>query len=193
MKKKLGIGAVAALALLAVSPVSAAAGDQSYSPIERTRPAFEAPFPCGETWMAYTHDWHWDKFKMSDWDLPKGQESKGKPVVASADGVIKEAGRYSIDSNYRGASYVLVDHGRGWSTVYVHVMLESLPAPGTKVKRGQEIAKAGDVGLTPDDWHGAHLHYEQRFFGHTQTQRIHGEKLTLVSSPEQTAIVSKNC
>ncbi|MCG8374651.1 MAG: M23 family metallopeptidase [Balneolales bacterium] len=81
----------------------------------------------------------------------------GAPVYATADGVIKTASRQGTLGRI-----VLIDHGYGYETLYAHLSAyEDGIRAGTEVKRGQQIGKAGDSGLSE----GPHLHYEIRFNG----------------------------
>ncbi len=81
----------------------------------------------------------------------------GSPVYATGDGRIKYAGRQG-----NLGRIVIIDHGFGYETVYAHLSaFENGIRSGAEVKRGQQIAKAGDSGLAE----GPHLHYEIRLHG----------------------------
>ncbi|MBO6524261.1 MAG: M23 family metallopeptidase [Balneolaceae bacterium] len=76
----------------------------------------------------------------------------GSPVYATGDGVVKYAGRKG-----NLGKIVVIDHGFGFETLYAHLSAFSSDIKsGTKVLRGQEIAKSGNTGLVE----GPHLHYE---------------------------------
>ncbi len=79
----------------------------------------------------------------------------GTPVYATGNGVIKFVG-------HRGGYGLAVEinHGFGYETVYAHLSKAEVKE-GQRVKRGQEIAKTGDTGLST----GPHLHYEVRHNG----------------------------
>ena len=74
----------------------------------------------------------------------------GTPIVATAAGVVTM-------SEWHGAyGYcVMIDHGNGMETLYGHCD-ELFVSEGTKVKRGQTIARMGNTGRSP----GPHVHYE---------------------------------
>lgn len=75
---------------------------------------------------------------------------KGKPVRATADGTINQAG---WGGNY--GNMVLVQHRFGLSTRYGH-MSRLAVTPGQTVKRGDVIGYVGSTGRSTS----AHLHYE---------------------------------
>lgn len=66
---------------------------------------------------------------------------RGTPVVAAQDGIVAYAG-----NELRGfGNLLLVKHADGWMTAYAHND-QLLVKRGDTVKRGQQIAKAGDSG-----------------------------------------------
>ncbi len=83
----------------------------------------------------------------------------GTNVFASADGVVRYAGR--TDGGY--GAVVDIQHGYGFSTLYAHLS-RMLVRPGQTVKRGELIARSGRSGLVS----GPHLHYEIRKNGRKQ-------------------------
>jgi murein DD-endopeptidase MepM/ murein hydrolase activator NlpD len=74
----------------------------------------------------------------------------GTPVLATADGVVVEAGRLS---SYGKA--VFLSHGNGLGSRYGHLS-EILVRPGQRVHRGDRIGSVGATGRAT----GYHLHYE---------------------------------
>ncbi|MCR5272315.1 MAG: peptidoglycan DD-metalloendopeptidase family protein, partial [Lachnospiraceae bacterium] len=73
----------------------------------------------------------------------------GADIVAAADGDVIAA-TYSSS----GGNYVMIDHGGGVYTVYMHAS-ELCVSPGTAVKAGEVIAKVGSTGIST----GNHLHF----------------------------------
>lgn len=66
--------------------------------------------------------------------------SEGSPIHAAAEGVVAWAGSYPAFGNV-----ILLRHAGGWVTIYGNA--EKLVVErGQAVKRGQEIARAGDTG-----------------------------------------------
>lgn len=73
----------------------------------------------------------------------------GAAIVAAADGTVKAA-NYSSS----GGNYVMIDHGGGLYTVYMHCSSLAVSV-GTKVSAGQTIAYVGSTGIST----GNHLHF----------------------------------
>lgn len=73
----------------------------------------------------------------------------GADIVAAADGTVKAASYSSAAGNY-----VMIDHGGGLYTVYMHAS-SLLVSPGQTVTAGQVIAKVGSTGIST----GNHLHF----------------------------------
>jgi murein DD-endopeptidase MepM/ murein hydrolase activator NlpD len=78
---------------------------------------------------------------------------EGTPVVATADGKVKEIKGKGSTSG----TTISIDHGYGYSTSYSHLQSVKVKK-GQKVKRGDTIALSGNSGLSL----APHLHYEVR-------------------------------
>lgn len=86
-------------------------------------------------------------------DMP---HRKGTPVLATADGWVKEVrNNYRLNKSY--GRYIVIDHGNGYQTLYAHLSKAGVRV-GEKVKRWQVIGEVGMSGGTT----GYHLHYEVR-------------------------------
>ncbi len=81
--------------------------------------------------------------------------STGASIVAAADGQVVIS-TYS----YSAGNYIMIDHGGGVSTVYMHCS-QLLVSQGAAVKKGQTIAKVGSTGYST----GSHLHFGIRSGG----------------------------
>ena len=79
----------------------------------------------------------------------------GDKIVASNDGTVIFSG---VKGGYGNA--VIIDHGGKISTLYGHNS-KLLVKVGDKVKKGEQIAKAGSTGLST----GPHCHFEVRVNG----------------------------
>lgn len=80
--------------------------------------------------------------------------ASGTPVVATADGTVREAG---WSGGYGKA--VKITHGEnGLSTLYAH-LTDIYATPGQVVRRGEVIGRAGSTGRSTS----SHLHYEVRY------------------------------
>ena len=81
----------------------------------------------------------------------------GTPIWAAGDGRVEFAGRKGGYGNV-----VMIDHGKGISTVYGHMSrFGKLARVGTRVKQGAIIGYVGMTGAAT----GPHLHYEYRVKG----------------------------
>lgn len=74
---------------------------------------------------------------------------KGTPILAFADGAVRETGNGSY------GNYLIVDHEDGFSTLYAHCD-KLIAQKGENIKVGQEIAQVGATGNAT----GNHLHFE---------------------------------
>lgn len=75
--------------------------------------------------------------------------SYGSSIVAASGGTV-------ISASYNGSmgNYVMIDHGSGITTVYMHCSRLSVSS-GQKVSKGQQIANVGSTGMST----GPHLHF----------------------------------
>ncbi len=74
---------------------------------------------------------------------------EGSDICAAASGTVRAAAYSSA-----GGNYVMIDHGGGLYTVYMHAS-SLLVSSGQKVNAGDVIAKVGSTGIST----GSHLHF----------------------------------
>lgn len=79
---------------------------------------------------------------------------KGTVVRAPASGIVRMAHR---DLFYSGGT-LIIDHGHGLSSTFLHLS-DILVAVGTRVKRGEDIAKVGSTGRAT----GPHLDWRMNW------------------------------
>ena len=79
----------------------------------------------------------------------------GSPIISPADGIVTFAAKKGAYGNL-----IMIDHGYGLVTRYGHLKSFDVKR-GTKVSRGDVIAKMGNTGRST----GPHVHYEVRLNG----------------------------
>ncbi len=79
----------------------------------------------------------------------------GTPILAAYDGVVVQAAYNSSMGNY-----VMIDHGSGLYTIYMHAQ-KLMVSAGEEVSRGEQIATVGTTGRST----GNHLHFSVRLNG----------------------------
>jgi hypothetical protein len=165
--------AVVGVLMLAVAPAGAA--------VQAERPGFQLPLPCGTRWTTASHDGHASQW-MIDMVAPNGNSS-GMPVLAAAGGTVSA----SLFSS-TGGNMVVIDHGDGWQTRYLHLNTRSVALNDT-VAQGQQL---GTVGTTGDST-GPHLHFEQKLNGVVQQSWFDGHAVPLTWSYNEHFETSANC
>lgn len=79
----------------------------------------------------------------------------GTPILAAYDGAVVQAAYNSSMGNY-----VMIDHGSGLYTIYMHAQ-KLMVSAGDEVSRGEQIATVGTTGRST----GNHLHFSVRLNG----------------------------
>ncbi|MBB5874163.1 hypothetical protein F4553_007597 [Allocatelliglobosispora scoriae] len=135
----LAVGCLAATGLAAPTTAHAAG----------PRPNFQLPFPCGETWRLATYAGH------DDYDIDMtftGGASNNRPILAAASGTVSFAGWGNS-----GGWYVIINHGGGWTSEYLHMISAPIVSNGQSVAVGQQLGNVGSTGNST----GPHLHHAQ--------------------------------
>ncbi|MEW6195173.1 MAG: M23 family metallopeptidase [Bacteroidota bacterium] len=78
------------------------------------------------------------------------------PVYAATDGFVRIAG----ENFYYNGNFILLDHGQGLTTVYLHMSKLNVKS-GDFVKRGDKIGEVGSTGRSTS----AHLHWGVQWYG----------------------------
>jgi murein DD-endopeptidase MepM/ murein hydrolase activator NlpD len=81
---------------------------------------------------------------------------EGTPVYATSDGIVRLAG----NNFYYNGNFILLDHGQGLTSVYLH-MSKLLVKTGDTVKKGDKIGEVGSTGRSTS----AHLHWGVQWYG----------------------------
>ncbi len=122
---------------------------------------FKLPYPGGATYLVSqgNNSGSHTGYGAYAWDFAMPY---GATVVASRAGVVRfTQASYGIgdcDSSYAGAAnYVVIDHGDGLSSLYLHLKENGvLVRPGQYVEQGQPIGYSDTSGWSC----GAHLHFQ---------------------------------
>ena len=94
----------------------------------------------------------------------------GTPIMAAGDARVSFVG---WKSGY--GRTVVLDHGKGYTTLYAHMSRFGKYKPGQRIKQGTVIGYVGSSGLAT----GPHLHYEFRVNG------AHRNPLTVTMPPPE--------
>lgn len=82
--------------------------------------------------------------------------SAGTPIYAAAAGTVVIAG-YSYSAGY----WVVINHGNGLVSKYMHMCEMPMVSAGSRVAKGQQIGKVGTTGQST----GNHLHFQVELNG----------------------------
>ncbi|WP_207401140.1 peptidoglycan DD-metalloendopeptidase family protein [Actinomadura roseirufa] len=116
-------------------------------------PAFQMPFPCGQTWSGQTRS---DHSPANAVDFNRDGDD-GDAVTAAASGTVARVENLGTESY---GLWIEIDHGGGWRTRYAHLSGEFVSV-GQGVAAGQQIGTLGTSGKSS----GPHLHFEERSNG----------------------------
>lgn len=92
----------------------------------------------------------------------------GQPIVATEAGTVKmvkeDSNVYGCSSSFANSgNYVVIDHGNGQSSLYLHLQQNSVVVnKDDKVVKGQRLGKVGNTGWIcgSSGGPGTHLHYQ---------------------------------
>lgn len=141
-------------------PVPTVPGAEAVSQPSSSKPAFQAPWGCAETWPVSTYSNHGpDANSIDTVKRDEDLNSIGQflPVVASAPGVVTFDRTWASDDK-QGERWIYVDHDNGWRTHYIHMAEDDGALPiGRRVGMGEVLGKLSDTGQNVT----VHLHYGQ--------------------------------
>lgn len=140
------VGTVAATVLFTAGPAQAA-------------PAFQLPFPCGQTWNGDSDN----SSAHQSWEIDFNRGSTatadlGDTVLAAASGTVVIASNQGETNGY--GNLVKIDHGGGYTSYYAHLNNIAVKV-GETVNRGQAIGAVGNTSKTGNNI-SPHLHFEIR-------------------------------
>lgn len=180
--KKLAQGALAlALALggvlLAQSPASAA-------------PAFQLPFPCGQTWLGDNNN----SSAHVSWEIDFNRGSSATAdlndtVVAAAAGTVEVSAHQGEVNGY--GNLIVINHGGGYYTYYAHLATRAVTA-GQAVLRGQVLGGVGNTSRSGNNI-SPHLHYEVRYPDRSQSHIIKAVFNGSTYAYSDAYVTSQNC
>ncbi|MFW6264771.1 MAG: peptidoglycan DD-metalloendopeptidase family protein [Bacillota bacterium] len=127
---------------------------REYNDLKAATPTLWPLADNGDAYISSNYGWRKDPFTGKQ-ELHEGLDIGAwynTPILATADGVVKFAGR-----NGGYGLLVVIEHGYGYETRYAHLN-KILVEKGQKISRGDRIALSGNSGRS----NGPHLHYEVR-------------------------------
>ncbi|MGH3759834.1 M23 family metallopeptidase [Actinophytocola sp.] len=148
------------------------------TPQASAAPAFQMPFPCGQTWSGSTRSYH-SPARAVDFNR---SNDYGDRVEASASGTVA---RVENEGNTSYGRWIEINHGDGWRSRYAHLSVQAVSV-GQRVSKGQRIGNVGSTGGST----GPHLHFEQRYNGTAVKIRFNGSYIYYYGTRSYT---SRNC
>jgi murein DD-endopeptidase MepM/ murein hydrolase activator NlpD len=132
-------------------------------------PAFQLPFPCGQTWSGNSSG----SSAHVSWEIDFNRGSTatadlGDTVVAAAAGTVEVSAHQGEVNGY--GNLIVINHGGGYYTYYAHLKARAVSA-GQSVLRGQAIGALGNTSRTGNNI-SPHLHYEVRYPDRSQSHII---------------------
>lgn len=148
LRSVLVVGVLALGAVVGVFPATASAA-----------PAFQLPFPCGQTWNGDSDNS--SAHQSYEIDFNRGSTADADrydTIVAAANGTVRTAAHQGSANGY--GNLVKIEHAGGYFTYYAHLSTMAVVA-GQVVTRGQSIGTLGNTSK-PGNNISPHLHYEVR-------------------------------
>ncbi|MFJ8578590.1 M23 family metallopeptidase [Micromonospora sp. NPDC093277] len=153
-------------------------------------PAFQLPFPCGQTWQGNSSN----SSAHVSWEIDFNRGSTatadlGDTVLAAAAGTVEVSAHQGSTNGY--GNLIVINHGSGYYTYYAHLDKRAVVA-GQSVLRGQAIGAVGNTSK-PGNNISPHLHYEVRYPDRSQSHIIKAVFNGATFSYGSASVSSKNC
>lgn len=153
-------------------------------------PAFQLPFPCGQTWTGNSSA----SSAHVSWEIDFNRGSTatadlGDTVVAAAAGTVEVSAHQGTSNGY--GNLIVINHGGGYYTYYAHLDARAV-TQGQSVLRGQAIGALGNTSR-PDNAISPHLHYEVRYPDRSQSHIIKAVFNGSTFAYDIASVTSANC
>lgn len=131
--------------------------DKSSNKTEETEPKFESPIESSDISREFAKENLVYSETLKEWITHLGIDIKAEKatvVKAAEAGAVK-----SIKNDPRYGLTVIIEHSKGYTTVYANLLTTEFVSEGEKVEKGQTIGTVGDTAVyeVVDD---SHLHFE---------------------------------
>ncbi|HEX5594657.1 MAG TPA: M23 family metallopeptidase [Micromonosporaceae bacterium] len=153
-------------------------------------PAFQLPFPCGQTWNGNNSA----SGAHVSWEIDFNRGSTasadlGDTVVAAAAGTVEVSAHQGSANRY--GNLIVINHGNGYYTYYAHLKFRAV-VQGQSVLAGQAIGALGNSSA-PGNSISPHLHYEVRYPTRSQSNIIKAVFNGRTYSYPNSSVTSNNC
>jgi hypothetical protein len=153
-------------------------------------PAFQLPFPCGQTWQGNSSN----SSAHVSWEIDFNRGSTayadlGDTVVAAAAGTVEVSAHQGETNGY--GNLIVINHGGGYYTYYAHLDKRAVLA-GESVLRGQAIGALGNTSRSGNNI-SPHLHYEVRYPDRSQSHIIKAVFNGSTFAYPDASVTSRNC
>jgi hypothetical protein len=160
------------------------------SPAQAAAPAFQLPFPCGQTWSGNSSA----SSAHVSWEIDFNRGSTatadlGDTVVAAAAGTVAVSANQGEVNGY--GNLIVIDNGGGYFTYYAHLNARAVIA-GQTVLRGQAIGAVGNTSKSGNNIL-PHLHYEVRYPDRSQSHIIKSVFNGVTFPYDVGSVTSNNC
>lgn len=131
--------------------------DKSSNKTEEIEPEFESPIESSDISREFAKENLVYSETLKEWITHLGIDIKAEKatvVKAAEAGTVK-----SIKNDPRYGLTIIIEHSKGYTTVYANLLTTEFVSEGEKVEKGQTIGTVGDTAVyeVVDD---SHLHFE---------------------------------